>query len=76
MLPLTFDQWPPPRKARIVRVITQIKKLVEEVVEQEIGIDITAVRVQGELYRAIAEACQREAAQIAAEVDYLNQRNY
>jgi hypothetical protein len=53
----------------IDRVMQRVEELVTEILEQEVGTDLTAVRLEGELWRAIAEACLRNAGEIEDFVD-------
>jgi hypothetical protein len=57
-------------------VMAQIREIVDDAIDQEVGDDLGALRMQGELYRAIANECLCEGNQIIADVDYLKGRGF
>jgi hypothetical protein len=49
---------------------------VDDAIDQEAGDDLEALRMQGELYRTIANECLCEGNQIIAGLDYLKGRGF
>jgi hypothetical protein len=60
----------------VEKVMEQIRKIVDETIDQEVGDDLKALRMQGELYRAIANECLCEGNLIIAGLDYLKGRGF
>jgi hypothetical protein len=52
----------------VEKVMEQIREIVDETIDQEVGDDLGALRMQGELYRAIANECLCEGDLIIADV--------
>ena len=60
----------------VEKVMEQIREIVDDAIDQEVGDVLGALRMQGELYRAIANECLCEGNQIIADVDYLKGRGF
>jgi hypothetical protein len=60
----------------VERVMEQIREIVDAAIDREVGDDLGALRMQGELYRAIANECLCEGNLIIADVDYLKGRGF
>ena len=58
------------------RVMEQIREIVDDAIDQERGDNLGALRMQGELYRAIANECLCEGNLIIAGLDYLKGRGF
>ena len=41
----------------VEKVMEQIREIVDDAIDQQVGDDLGALRMQGELYRAIANEC-------------------
>jgi len=61
----------------VEKVMEQIREIVDDAIDQEVGDDLGGpLRMQGELYRAIANECLCEGNQIIAGLDYLKRRGF
>jgi hypothetical protein len=60
----------------VEKVMRQIREIVDDAINQEVGDNLGALRMQAELYRAIANECLCEGNQIIADVDYLKGRGF
>ena len=60
----------------VEKVMEQIREIVDDAIDQEVGDDLGALRMQGELYRGIANECLCEGNLIVAGLDYLKGRAF
>jgi hypothetical protein len=61
----------------VEKVMQRIRKIVDDAIDQEVGDDLGGpLRMQGELYRAIANECLCEGNLLIAGLDYLKGRGF